>query len=225
MSDAPKITRGIRLPVMTQEEIEARESQRPDPLADIKAAADAMAERARQAMDAALAVRRLTIPDDLLLTPEERKRKEQERRFNELAESRRQNDELLRQRIEDDRARFIRDMAEANAAAMVQAQGKSEPAQGIQAEPATPEADPVRTRRDCLRHAMESAFDALEAELGRPPNDYEMRGYLKNRDTSGYIAGLSDNLIFWLDWAGNKQTADKRNFSERLKRILKSRNG
>ena len=154
MSDAPKITRGIRLPVMTQEEIEARESERPepmDPLAGFKAAADAymrpVYERTRDAMDAALAVRRLTIPDDLLLTPEERERKEQERRLNELAESRRQNDELLRRRIQDDRARFIRDMAEANAAAMVQAQ-KSEPAQ---AEPAMRK----RFKQDGLIHALE----------------------------------------------------------------------
>ena len=225
MSDAPKITRGIRLPVMTQEEIDARKAERPDPLAGIKAAADAMAERARQAMDAALAVHRQTLPDELKLTPEERKRKEQERRLNELVESSRRNDELLRRRIQDDNARYRQALAADIAAAMVQAQGKSEPVQTVQAEPATPEPDPVRTRRDCLRDAMESAFDVLEAELGRPPRTSEMWGYLTTRDTSGYITDSTQNLISWRDWDGNKQTASNRNISDRLKNILKSRNG
>jgi hypothetical protein len=229
MSDAPKITRGIRLPKVTLEETEARESQRTNPLADIKAAADAymrpVHERAREAMDAALAVQRLTIPDALMVTPEERERKDKERRLNEAFEASRRNDESVRRRIQQDRAQFIRDMAEANAAALLKAQGQGEPAP-MPATSAQDEPDkPSRQRKDCLRDAMESAFDALEAELGRAPNDSEIRAYLKNRDTSGYIAGASDNLIFWLDWAGNKKTASKRNISDRLDNIIKSRKG
>ena len=200
MSDAPKITRGIRLPVMTQEEIEtdrkARESQRPDPLAGFKAAADAymrpMAERARDAMDAALAVHRLTMPGDLL-TPEERERKEQERRMNELVESSRRNDELLRRRIQDDRARFIRDMAEANAAAMVQARGKSEPVQTGKAEPATLPQDGDRPPQPSQTQAraveLAAVLDNIEARAhecgvplvrnGWPGTKAEFRAFLE----------------------------------------------
>ncbi len=165
-----------------------------------------MAERAREAMDAALAVqrqtipdlseiarqatpnlpemwqqmqratmpdlsemvRRLTIPDDPLLTPEEREQKEEERRLNESLESSRRNDELLRRRIQDDRARFIRDMAEANAAAMLEAQGKSEPVQAGKAEPAT-------LPQDGDRPPQPSHTQARAAELADVLNAIEAR--------------------------------------------------
>ena len=87
------------------------------------------------------------------------------------------------------------------------------------------DAIPSRERKDCLRDAMESAFDVLETELSRPPNRSEMWGYLTQRDTSGYITGSSPDLISWRDWDGNKHTANKRNISERLRNIRKSRNG
>lgn len=149
-----------------------------------------MAERAREAMDAALAVqrptmpdlsemvRRLTIPDELLLTPEEREQKEDERLLNELAESSRQtfrNDELLRRRIQDDNARYRQALAEANAAALIEAQ-KSEPAQAVKAEPATlsqDEAERPPQRRYTQDRALELAavLDNIEArarECGVP---------------------------------------------------------
>lgn len=213
-------------------EHEARHAEQQDA---IRAAADEfmrpMAERARETMDAALAVHRLTmpdlseiarqatpnlpemwrqmqratmpglsemmqcatIPDELRMTPEERELKELERRLNESLESSRRNDELLRRRIQDDRARFIRDMAEANAAAIVQAQGKSEPVQAGKAEPATLPQDgdrPPQTSHTQARAVeLAAVLDTIEARAREcgvplvrsqwPGTKAEFRGFLK----------------------------------------------
>ena len=77
-----------------------------------------------------------------------------------------------------------------------------------------------RTRTDCLKDAMIAAVSTLRSELGRNPNMGEVRGYLRDRDTSGFIKSVSDTLVTWVDWKGNRQTADARNLKERLDRIL-----
>lgn len=154
-------------------------------------------------------------------------RQKEERHSNELMESSRHKDVLLQQQLRQDRDQFIRDMAEANAAALLRAQEQREavPMGRVSAAPQRECSVPRRQRKDCLRDAMEAAFVVLESELKRLPNDSEMWGYLTKRDTSGYITGSSHDLILWRDWEGKRQTANKRNISDRLGRLRKSRNG